>query len=78
MSAGLLQGEIHCDELSVENGGKVRGTVYSEHVVIEREGCFVGERQRRAASCRQRFSHRSNSRLSPRTRPSQRSTFEPR
>lgn len=42
---GLLQGEIHCDELSVENGGKVRGTVYSEHMVIEREGCFIGERR---------------------------------
>lgn len=42
---GLLEGEIHCDELTIEDGGKVRGVVFSEELVIEKKGCFVGERQ---------------------------------
>ncbi len=41
---GLLQGEIHCDELTVEDGGKVRGTVYSEQMIVGPQGCFLGER----------------------------------
>ncbi len=45
---GLLEGEIHCDELTVEDGGKVRGTVYSDQLVVERKGCFVGERHLKA------------------------------
>ena len=41
---GLLQGEIRCDELTIEDGGRVRGTVFSEQLVVQRNGCFVGER----------------------------------
>ncbi len=42
---GLLEGEIHCDELTIEDGGRVRGVVYSEELIIEKKGCFVGERK---------------------------------
>lgn len=42
--SGLLDGEIHCDELTVDAGGKVRGLVYSENMVVAQQGCFVGER----------------------------------
>lgn len=41
---GLLEGEIHCDELTIEDGGRVRGVVYSDELIIEKKGCFVGER----------------------------------
>ncbi len=41
---GLLEGEIKCEELTVENGGRVRGVVCSTEMTIERKGCFVGER----------------------------------
>lgn len=41
---GLLEGEIHCDELTIEDGGKVRGVVFSDELIIEKKGCFVGER----------------------------------
>lgn len=41
---GLLEGEIHCDELMIEDGGRVRGMVYSDELIIEKKGCFVGER----------------------------------
>ena len=41
---GLLQGEITCDELHIEDGGRVRGTVFSEKMIVQPDGCFVGER----------------------------------
>ncbi|OMH39731.1 polymer-forming cytoskeletal protein [Motiliproteus sp. MSK22-1] len=41
---GLLQGEVICDELHIEDGGRVRGTVYSEKMIVQTNGCFVGER----------------------------------
>lgn len=41
---GLLEGDVFCDALSIEDGGRVRGVVYSEELVIEPKGCFIGER----------------------------------
>ncbi len=41
---GLLQGEVHCDELIIESGGRVRGVVYCEQMVVHNKGCFIGER----------------------------------
>ncbi|MEH6627385.1 MAG: polymer-forming cytoskeletal protein [Motiliproteus sp.] len=41
---GLLQGEVHCDELIIEDGGRVRGVVYCEQMVVHKKGCFIGER----------------------------------
>ena len=41
---GLLEGEIHCQSMTIENGGRVRGMVYSQEMVVARKGCFVGER----------------------------------
>lgn len=42
--SGLLEGEIHCEELHIESGGRVRGVVYSREMRIDRRGCFAGER----------------------------------
>ncbi|MCW8886154.1 MAG: polymer-forming cytoskeletal protein, partial [Motiliproteus sp.] len=41
---GLLQGEVCCDELTVESGGRVRGSIYCDQMVVHNKGCFVGER----------------------------------
>lgn len=42
--SGLLDAEIHCDELNVERDGRVRGVVHSRHMSIHKRGCFIGER----------------------------------
>jgi cytoskeletal protein CcmA (bactofilin family) len=43
--SGLLEGEIICDELHIEKGGKVRATVLSKVMSIDPAGCFQGERR---------------------------------
>lgn len=47
---GLLEGDVICDELHIEAGGKVRATVESQHMSINPEGCFLGERTMRETS----------------------------
>ncbi|RDE24900.1 polymer-forming cytoskeletal protein [Motiliproteus coralliicola] len=42
--SGLLDAEIHCDELNVERDGRVRGVVHSRQMTIHKRGCFIGER----------------------------------
>jgi len=45
---GLLEGEVVCDELHIEKGGKVRATVLSKVMSIDPLGCFQGERRENA------------------------------
>ncbi|WP_421862397.1 polymer-forming cytoskeletal protein [Motiliproteus sp.] len=42
--SGLLDAEVHCDELNVERDGRVRGVVHSRQMSIHKRGCFIGER----------------------------------
>ncbi|MCV6612825.1 MAG: polymer-forming cytoskeletal protein [Amphritea sp.] len=42
---GLLEGEIVCDELQIDKGGKVIATVVSKVMAIHPEGNFIGERR---------------------------------
>ncbi|MFW1677038.1 bactofilin family protein [Pontibacter sp. JAM-7] len=42
---GLLEGEVICDEIHVEAGGKVHATVESVELSISPRGCFIGERR---------------------------------
>lgn len=42
--SGLLEGEIHCEELHIESEGRVHGVVHSQEMVIDRRGSFTGER----------------------------------
>ena len=46
---GLLEGEVICDELHIEKGGKVRATVLSKVMSIDPAGCFQGERRENAS-----------------------------
>lgn len=46
--SGLLEGEVVCDELHIEKGGKVRATVLSKVMSIDPAGCFQGERRENA------------------------------
>ncbi|QLE98188.1 bactofilin family protein [Neptunomonas phycophila] len=43
--SGVLEGEVVCDELHIEKGGKVRATVLSKVMSIDPAGCFLGERK---------------------------------
>jgi cytoskeletal protein CcmA (bactofilin family) len=43
--SGLLEGEVYCDELHIEKGGKVRAIVSSKVMAIDPDGCFLGERK---------------------------------
>ncbi|SIT00295.1 bactofilin family protein [Neptunomonas antarctica] len=47
--SGLLEGEIVCDELHIERGGRVRATVLSKLMSIDPAGCFEGERRQNEA-----------------------------
>lgn len=47
--SGLLEGEVVCDELHIEKGGKVRATVLSKIMSIDPAGCFQGERRETAS-----------------------------
>lgn len=42
--SGRLDGEVYCDELTVERGGHVRGVVHSRQMTIHKNGNFIGER----------------------------------
>lgn len=42
---GLLEGEIVCDQLEIDRGGKVVATVISKVMTIHPEGNFIGERR---------------------------------
>jgi len=42
---GLLEGEVVCDELQIDRGGKVVATVVSKIMAIHPEGNFIGERR---------------------------------
>ncbi|UTW02003.1 polymer-forming cytoskeletal protein [Amphritea atlantica] len=42
---GLLEGEVLCDELEIDRGGKVVATVVSKVMAIHPEGNFIGERR---------------------------------
>ena len=44
---GLLEGEVVCDELEIDRGGKVVATVVSKVMAIHPEGNFIGERRMR-------------------------------
>lgn len=46
--SGLLEGEVVCDELHIEKGGKVRAAVLSKVMSIDPAGCFQGERRENA------------------------------
>ncbi|WP_255856002.1 bactofilin family protein [Marinobacterium rhizophilum] len=43
--SGRLEGEVICDELFVEAGGKVRARVLSLQMSVDPKGCFQGERR---------------------------------
>lgn len=43
--SGLFEGDLICETLHIEKGGKVRGNVYCATLSIDPEGCFVGERR---------------------------------
>ncbi|GGK57875.1 bactofilin family protein [Amphritea balenae] len=42
---GLLEGEVVCDELEIDRGGKVVAVVISKVMAIHPEGNFIGERR---------------------------------
>ncbi|MEH6578947.1 MAG: polymer-forming cytoskeletal protein [Amphritea sp.] len=42
---GLLEGEVVCEELNIDRGGKVAATVVSKVMAIHPEGNFIGERR---------------------------------
>ncbi|WP_432474317.1 bactofilin family protein [Amphritea sp. HPY] len=42
---GLLEGEVVCEELEIDRGGKVVATVISKVMAIHPEGNFIGERR---------------------------------
>ncbi len=42
--SGRLEGEVICDVLFVEAGGKVRARVLSRQMSVDPRGCFQGER----------------------------------
>jgi cytoskeletal protein CcmA (bactofilin family) len=43
--SGRLEGEVVCDVLYVEAGGKVRARVLSRQMSVDPRGCFQGERR---------------------------------
>lgn len=43
--SGRLEGEVVCDALHVEAGGKVRARVLSQTLAVDPRGCFQGERR---------------------------------
>ncbi|ANG62296.1 hypothetical protein A8C75_07185 [Marinobacterium aestuarii] len=43
--SGRLEGEVICDILYVEAGGKVRARVLSRQMSVDPKGCFQGERR---------------------------------
>lgn len=43
--SGWLEGEVVCDALYVEAGGKVRARVLSQTLAVDPRGCFQGERR---------------------------------
>jgi cytoskeletal protein CcmA (bactofilin family) len=43
--SGRLEGEVICDVLFVEAGGKVRARVLSRQMSVDPKGCFQGERR---------------------------------
>ncbi|BBB26837.1 conserved hypothetical protein [Amphritea japonica ATCC BAA-1530] len=47
---GLLEGEVICDELQIDRGGKVVATVVSKIMAIHPEGNFIGERRMKEVS----------------------------
>ncbi|MFT6915941.1 MAG: cytoskeletal protein CcmA (bactofilin family) [Motiliproteus sp.] len=48
--SGRVDGDIQCNELTIEHSGHVCGTVRSRLMTIEKQGCFVGEREMTADS----------------------------
>lgn len=43
--SGRFEGDVSCNELHIEDGGDVRGTVISNKMSIDGTGMFVGERR---------------------------------
>lgn len=43
--SGVLEGELHCESLHIERGGRVSANVCSEELIIEPRASFVGERR---------------------------------
>ncbi len=43
--SGLFEGDLICDSLHIEKGGRVRGNIYCATLSIDPDGCFVGERR---------------------------------
>ncbi|MCV6590550.1 MAG: polymer-forming cytoskeletal protein [Marinobacterium sp.] len=43
--SGVLEGEVHCNELHIESGGELRGLAICRKMSIDSEGTFVGERR---------------------------------
>ncbi len=41
---GRVDGEVYCDELTIERGGQVQGLVHSRQMTIHKRGNFIGER----------------------------------
>ncbi|GAA0784570.1 bactofilin family protein [Marinobacterium sediminicola] len=50
--SGLIEGDVFCDSLHIERGGKVRARVCSEKLTIDPQGCFLGERHLQKATPR--------------------------
>ena len=42
---GTLEGELHCDSLHIEKGGRVSARVYSDELIVDPQASFVGERR---------------------------------
>ena len=54
---GLVEGEVWCDELEIDRGGKVFATVTSKVMAIHPEGNFVGERKMKEVNTAEPLPH---------------------
>lgn len=43
--SGLLEGEMHCNEIHIESGGEVNGLIVCHKLSIDDDGIFIGERR---------------------------------
>ncbi len=43
--SGVLEGELYCESLHIEKGGRVHANVSSDELIIEPKASFVGERR---------------------------------
>ena len=50
---GLLEGEVVCDQLEIDRGGKVVASVISKVMAIHPEGNFIGERRMKETGTRE-------------------------